>query len=473
MSSYKYKTKPWEHQEKALDYLYHHAPAALYTDMGTGKTKVMIDLIINKGFKTTLIVCTNKGCEVWVNQFRIHSNLDNKHILNLAGLSTSSKVSLLRERLSCAEFDDPLIVIVNYEGVWRPALADFLMDHRVKIDCIICDESHRIKSPASKCSRFLSRLSRKTRNRYLVTGTPLAETPVDIYAQYRFLEPSIFGTSLTRFKDRYLNIDARRSMAVGYPILDAKEPYKHLDELHDKMFSIAFRIPSSVKLPHRKNIIRGYRLDSKTSKLYRKLCKDGALVLPQGVVESDNPLTLMLRKRQFTSGTVPVINDEDKQIPVSVCNSREEILSDLLEGLPKDEPVVIFAEFRADFDRIRSVAQQLRRGYSEISGHENTEREWQDGKTSILAVQYNLGSESIDLTRAHYCIYYTMTNRLSLYLQSKKRTHRPGQTKDCIYYYIVADLDDGSPTIDRLIIDAVRHKQDIVDYVMQIENPPE
>lgn len=471
--NYKYKTQPWEHQVKALDYLYHNAPAALYTDMGTGKTKVMIDLIVNKGYRTVLVVCTNKGCEVWEKQIQIHSNIRTENILNLAGMSTSRKTSLLKERLSLETQDDPLIVIVNYEGVWRPGFGELLESRKVPLDCIICDESHRIKAPGSKCSRFLARLTKKTQNRFLLTGTPMAEAPTDIYAQYRFLDPQIFGTSFARFKERYLNIDPVKSMKIGYPILDAKQPYKNLDELHDKMFSIAFRMPSSVKLPKRKNIIRHYKLSSRASRLYRRLCDDKGLILPQGVVESQNPLTLLLYKRQFTSGNLLVTDDFGDQNIVQTDTGRIEVLAELLEGLPKDEPVVVFAQFRADFDAIRSLCKKIGRGYSEVSGVENTELDWQRGKTSVIAVQYESGSESIDLTRACYCIYYTMTNRLALYLQSKKRTHRPGQTRMCVYYYIAADLSDGSGTIDRQIISAVQAKEEIIGYIMEHENTPE
>ena len=63
-----YKTEPWKHQKKALSYLYRRDTAALYTDMGTGKTKIMIDLIQSRGFKRVLVVAPNKACEVWEEQ---------------------------------------------------------------------------------------------------------------------------------------------------------------------------------------------------------------------------------------------------------------------------------------------------------------------------------------------------------------------------------------------------------------------
>ena len=87
-TTYKFKTKPWAHQLMALDYLYPRDIAALYTDMGTGKTKIMIDLIMNRGFKFVLICCTNKGCAVWEKQISIHSDIRSEMVLNLAGVSS-------------------------------------------------------------------------------------------------------------------------------------------------------------------------------------------------------------------------------------------------------------------------------------------------------------------------------------------------------------------------------------------------
>ena len=118
----KFKTKPWNHQLLALKFLMQRKQAALYTDMGTGKSKVMIDLIVNRGYKFVLIVCTNKGCEVWQKQFRLHSHIDPQNVLNLAGVSTLKKVQVLQQNLSQVS-EDPsggiLVLLVNYEGVWR------------------------------------------------------------------------------------------------------------------------------------------------------------------------------------------------------------------------------------------------------------------------------------------------------------------------------------------------------------------
>lgn len=468
----KFKTKPWKHQLLGVKYLVARDRAALYTDMGTGKSKMMIDTLVNRGFGVVLIVCTAKGCEVWEKQFRLHSYLPPESVLNLSGVATPKKVRLMSKALSDrlrSPSSGTLVVLVNYDSIWRKQFANYLMRKTVPIDCVICDESHRIKSPASKCSRFLTRLGKKVSHRYLVTGTPLAENPLDVYAQYRFLDPSIFGTSYTDFKDKYQNVDLRRSMSVGYTVLNKKKPYKNLDDLREKVFSVAFKVPSSVKLPKKTNITRHFKLSAKASRVYRKMCEDGVLHNGEWYCEAENALTLQIRKQQIASGFVSTVNDVEEKKLFRLDSNRTEVLQDILEGLAPDEPVVVFARYTYDLKQVRAACRAVGRGYSELSGKEDTEAAWQAGKTSVIGVQFSKGSEAADFTRARYLIFYTMTNRLALYLQSKKRIHRPGQTRPVYYIHLVADLDDGTPTIDSTVIEAVKLKKDIVEYVMEKE----
>lgn len=471
MKEFTFKTKPWEHQLKALNYLYERDTAALYTDMGTGKTKVMIDLIVNRGFRRVLITCTAKGCSVWEREFRKHSDIQPEFVYNLSGVSTAKKVQLMKEaplKQFLLDKTSTLIFICNYEGVWREPFANFLLSKRLGLDCIICDESHKIKSPGSKCSKFLTKIGKRVPNRYLVTGTPMAENPEDIYAQYKFLDPRIFGTNLDAFRERYENPDLKKSANIGHWIVDKNNPYKNMDELHDKMFSCAFKADSSVKLPAQRNIVYKFPISKKAEKAYKELEKEGVLEYKAGDLVVENILNMSMRKQQILSGFVPVISDEGEKRYVNIDQSRAETLQELLESLPKDEPVIVFARYTKDLKMVHSVCEKVGRGYSELSGKKDTEPEWQAGKTSVLGVQFSSGSESVDFTRARYCIYYSHTVSLAQYLQSKKRIHRPGQTRSVTYYHLVAQLSKGTSE-DEKYIAAYKRKQEVIDYIMKYE----
>lgn len=464
-----YKTEPWQHQKKALSYLYKRDTAALYTDMGTGKTKIMIDLIQSRGFKRVLVVAPNKACEVWEEQIDIHGIEGLFVVLRLNNMSSVKVIETLNKTVPADRETQckSIVYIINYEKVWREGIDRIFLSKKFGLDCVICDESHRIKTPRSKCSMYLARLGKVVSHRYLVTGTPLAENPTDVFAQYKFLDPTIFGTTLGRFRDEYEVIDPIMTARIGHRILDKEHPYKNLDKLHEKMFSCAFYIESSVELPEQTDIEYKFPMATKTEKLYHQVFKEKVAELNGLWLSSDNILTTVLRLQQITSGyaTVEDIDTKEQKI-LNVDKCRQEALKNLLEDFPEGEPVVIFARFKKDLKNIHKVCRELGYSSSEVSGSKDTLKEWKQGETQVLAVQYSSGSESIDLTRARYCIYYSQTQRLALYEQSRKRIHRPGQTRPVVYYHMIETMKKGM-TIDEKMYHALQNKQDIVKYVME------
>lgn len=464
---FKLKTKPWKHQLLALEYLYQRDAGALYTKPGSGKTKIMIDLIVNRGFKRVLIVAPKKPCDVWPSQFRLHSNLGIENVIPLHNLDWKGKQNELKLAMSQPK-DHVLVFICNYDSVWRKPLDRMLFYKKLGLDCVICDESHRIKSPGSRCSRFLARLGKVVSHRYLLTGTPLAENPMDVYAQYRFLDPSIFGTNYYAFCDQYQNVDPYLTAKVGHTILDKRNPYKNLDLLREKMFSCAFYMKPSIKLPKTTRMVVKVPMDSTAELVYKELCTEGAVEMGEGFMTVNNVLAMTIRKQQVTSGYLPLEYDDDdrpKELK-RISTYRRTALLKFIRSLPEDEPLVIFAKFTKDLYSIRKVAERLGCGYSEVSGSEDTLDEWKSGKTRIIGVQYGSGSEGIDLTRAHICIFYSLDHSLGKYDQALKRVHRPGQESPCMYYHFVATMSTGR-TVDQEILQALKNKKDYVREVMK------
>lgn len=462
---YKMKTVPWEHQLKALDYLIVRNYGALYTDMGSGKTKVGIDLIVNRGFNLTVIVGTKKSCDVWEHEFQIHMNEPKICVFKLSNLSTADKVSKIKETFARAkENNQKLVFIINYDSVWRKPFSEKFI--KMPIDCIICDESHRIKAPGSKCSLYLTRIGKKVPNRYLFTGTPSTNSPVDVYAQYRFLQPEIFGTQFNKFRDRYENLDVQKTMYVGYRVLNQKNPYKNLDELKEKMYSCAFHITPDLHLPETTDINLEFKISKQMENTYKELVKEGVYVDKDGVLETNNSLAKNLRLQELLSGYVPM-EDEDftKHFKKTVDSSRIDTFSDLLDGISNTEKVVVFCKFRYDFDRIQEVCRKLGRSYGEISGQRDDYEKWNQGQIDVVAVHYQSGAESINLTQARYCIYYSLSHSYGLYAQSRKRVHRPGQKRPVTYYTLIAKA-TGIQTVDEKIVKALSLKKNLSDYLL-------
>lgn len=467
---FKMKMEPWDHQLHALRYLYPRDCGALYTPPGSGKTKVIIDLIVNRGFKRIVIVAPKVPCsDVWPKEIKKHSDIPKDCVHHLYAMSGKKKAEYLKQFKKPRPDDPPQIFIVNYDSVWREPARRVWFYKALGIDCAICDESHKIKSPSSKCSAFLAQLAKRVPHRYAMTGTPLAENPTDVYAQYRFIDRNIFGTNFGIFCNYYENVDVEATARAGFKILDAQTPYKNLDDLREKMFSCAFQMESTVLLPPTSKKLYKVPMDDTLQELYHQMLEEGAVEMGDGFLTIDNVLSSVIRLQQLTSGYLPLEYDDGTKSLDRVSTYRRTALLKLIRTLPEDEPLVIFGRFRKDLYSIRKVAERLGCGYSEVSGSENTLAEWQEGKTRIIGVQYGAGVEGIDLTRACICIFYSIDHSLMKHDQAIKRIHRPGQTRPCTYYYVVATQDTGGKTIDQKIQLALKHKKDFVDLVMKGE----
>ena len=462
-----FRTKPWKHQISALRYLKQpeHSSAALLLKMGAGKTKIWIDLINNMDFDTTLIVCPAKATRVWVKQFPEHSVDQSILVINLFKYSGKEKVAIVKKTLKDRQTGQKLVFIINYDSIWRQPFRSFIKD-KVKLDAIICDESHRIKSPSSKVSKFLQVLGRRCDHRYIATGTLLAQTPLDVYAQYRFLNPDVFGTNYETFCSRYTKVDAYKTAKFGYTVLDKDEPYVNLDDMRERIMSCAFSVDAELDLPPTRDIIVEFDLPPKLQSMYDTIRKEGVLELNSGFMEINNALSLVLRLQQLTSGFMKVEDDYGNKSIELVDNSRMKALEDLLIDFPKDEPIVIFARFKQDILNIRKVCKNLNLRCSEISGRCDEYDDWEAGKTSILIVQLQSGAEGLDFTKARYAVYYTLTHTLWQYTQSRKRLHRPGQENPVTYYFLLGKLATRQ-SVDEGIMSSLKRNANFIQEVME------
>lgn len=460
-----FKTKPWEHQLAALKWLMGRDCGGLYTDPGTGKSKVFIDLLVNRGFKRIIITGTKKPCETWVKQFTIHAEPGAFHVISLLGVPMQSKVEQVQnvtQGRNALGSDRPVVFIVNYDTIWAHPLSNLLI--KFKPDCVIADESHRIKSPSGKWSNYLTRIGKCTPHRYILSGTMIAEDPLDAYGQFRFMDPNVFGTRVADFKARYHNYNPTMSARLGFPILDKNQPYKNMDEFYGKFWQHVFRIPSSVKLPKRTNIVVEFELNQKEAKAYDKIKKDGAIQCKQGTMLIENALTKVVRHQQAVCGFIQLEDEHGSKRLYTTGHTRTEAFMEIMEGFKPGEPVVVFCKFRKDIRNVLNVCTKMGITTSELSGREDTSDEWVAGKTQVIVVQYLSGSESIDLTRARYMIFYSLVHSYTQYFQAKKRTNRPGQDWPCRYYHLAATV-DGKETVDHALIAALKRKQNLVKEV--------
>ena len=438
----------WKHQQEMADWFSKRQAGMFAADMGTGKSAAAIESV--RGMNKVLICCPVAVGAAWEKQFRLFD--PDRNVLILTRHSIKKRAEILKACRSTR-----MAVVINYEVVWNENMAPALMG--TAWDAIILDESHRIKSATGRASRWLSNLAAKQpgARRLCLTGTPMPHSPLDIFGQFRFLDPRVFGTSFVRMRGRY---------ADTHPMFPSKTiRWKNQAELAAKMDANSWRVTADevLDLPDAIHETLPVSLTARAMKAYRQLERDCVAELESGNVVVGNALTKLLRLGQMTSGYVPV-EREDGTTRLTLIDgmpAKAAALEEWMSDLPVNEPVVVFCRFSADIREVHAVCRRLGRTCGELSGGSSGLQAWQASETTVLAVQIASGGVGIDLTRACYAVYYSMTWSLGDYEQSLARLRRPGQTRCCRYYHIVA-----GKTVDEDIYKALRERKDVVESVV-------
>jgi len=458
------KTEPWPHQVQAARLLESQTATMLAHDMGTGKTKVVIDAIVNFGWHQTLIVCPKSVIPVWPEEFAKHAARPVK-VIALGEGPVSQRTERAKQALDLAHVrDEQIALIVNYEAVWRALFGLFVLDQRW--DLIVCDEIHRIKSARGRASRFMKRTASLASRRVGLTGTPMPHSPLDIFGQYRFLNCHIFGRYVTNFRNRYAVMGGYRPPGAtrGVEVLG----YQNLDELQEKFRSIAHQVRKAdvLDLPPTTHERRHVELAPPTLSAYRQMERDFVVQVEAGTVTAGNALTKLLRMQQLTSGFLRVDPEETRGeiVEPEIGTEKRDALIELLEDIRSDEPVVVFCRFRHDLDAVGKATFQVGRQVYELSGRRNQLAQWKGSEAgAVLAAQIQAGSVGVDFSRAAYAVYFSLGFSLGDYQQSLARLDRPGQTRPVTYIHLVA-----TGTIDERVYQALQRREQVVNHVLGI-----
>lgn len=523
--------KVWTHQRRAIEFAMSTAASLFAIPMGGGKTMAAILLANRMQAKTVVIVCPNKVRGVWPREVRKFSALG-WHMVNGTRPNKRNKAKsislLLPERLHQAEeclFDcrcgAPVhAVVINYEAFANSPWSDWRPPR--PIDLLIMDEVHRIKSYKLKTpkrrptmSGALANWVNFTTKRVGLTGTPIPQSPLDVYGIFRALDPGIFGGSWTAFKNRYAIMNPH----IEQQVVD----YKNVEELAELFFSITYHPVIDLNLPAVNDVTYEFALEEKAltpggpvprevydsldKELWADLSGDGgaagdrraeidaqldelvgstdvdrhelidqllaeADVLGHGSVSTVTPANVMvrlLRLQQLTGGTV--IDDEGKRVRVS--KAKATLLADVLEEVGctektathDPEPVVVFCRFRSDLDAVKEVAEAANLRYAEISGRRHdglSEDAEMNPDADIVGVQIQSGGTGVDLTRARVGIWYSLGYSLSDYLQARKRLDRPGQKRPVLMVHLLA-----SETADFDVYEALEGRRTVIARVIR------
>ncbi|GHU38208.1 hypothetical protein FACS1894105_11770 [Clostridia bacterium] len=266
---------------------------ALLCEMGVGKSIISVavagQLYLDSKVRRVLIIAPLSILGVWQEEFAKFADFD--YTLTILTGTLAKKAETLRNMDGL-----PLqVAVVNYESAWR--LEKQIVSWHP--DLIIADESHKIKSHATAASKAMHRLGANAAYRLALTGTPITNKAIDIFSQYKFLAPEIFGNSFYSWRNRYFDL-------CGYGNYTPIMKRNMEAEFTQKMHSIAYRATKvqCLDLPAITDIIRSVELEPTAAKLYRDLVKDSYAELGSGEITATNILTRLPRLSQLTGGFV-------------------------------------------------------------------------------------------------------------------------------------------------------------------------
>jgi len=468
--NYKFKTKPYAHQLTALEKSWDKTEYGYFMEMGTGKSKVLVDnmaMLYDKGRINGAIIVAPKGVyRNWLSQEipnHLASHIQPKVVLWTA-LTSKAKD---KEYQSLFETGHDLhILIINVEALSTKKglefAAKFMSCHETML---AIDESTTIKNPTAKRTKSILLLGKQAKYKRILTGSPVTKSPLDLYTQCGFLNSFLLGfDSFYAFRNRYANMidrnfGGRRVQLIG--------SYKRLDELAEKLKVFSYRVlkEDCLDLPEKVYIRREVELTDEQSKAYATM-KTAALALLKGkMATAPHVLTQMMRLHQITCGH---LKNDDGTITEIKNNRLRELISLLDETEGK---VIIWANYIHDIEHIvKEIKKQygddsIVQYYGAVSSEDRADAiikfQDKDSKARFFIGNPQTGGYGITLTAANTVVYYSNGYDLEKRLQSEDRAHRIGQTKSVTYVDFIAPK-----TVDEKIVKALRSKMNIANKIM-------
>jgi SNF2 family DNA or RNA helicase len=468
--NYKFKTKPYAHQLTALEKSWNKDEYAYFMEMGTGKSKVLVDniaMLYDKGKINSAIIIAPKGVyRNWYSQeIPNHMPLHVSYKSVLWTASTSKKKDKEYQALFDSDYDLH-ILIMNVEAFSTKKGQDFALkfmrSHKV---LMAVDESTTIKTPTAKRTKAITVMAPMARYRRILTGSPVTKSPLDLFSQCRFLNEHLLGYgSYYAFRQRYAHMVSRNFGGRQVQIVGS---YQRLDELSNnlKPFSYIVLKEDCLDLPDKVYIKREVELTPEQQTHYKQMKSQALTALKGKIISAPHVLTQLMRLHQITCGHLKL----DDGTTEDIKNNRLNELMDVLEEV--EGKVIIWANYIYDIEKIvkaiiKKYGEESVVDYYGAIDSETRQKnitEFQDPRSAVRFFVGNpqTGGYGITLTAANTVIYYSNGYDLEKRLQSEDRAHRIGQKKSVTYVDLIAEK-----TVDEKIVKALRKKIDIASEIL-------
>ena len=438
-------------------------------EMGTGKTKVLIDnvaMLYDKGKINGALIIAPKGVvKTWYEQ-ELPAHLPD-HIDNVSILWQSNITKKQQEKLDSVlkTGEDLHILVMNVEALSTTKGVEFALKF---INChntmMAIDESTTIKNPGAKRTKNIIKLGEKAKYRRIMTGSPVTKNPLDLYSQCEFLDPYLLDfTSYYAFRNRYAEM---KTLHVRGRSIQVVKKFVNLGELSETLKNFSYRVlkEDCLDLPPKNWIKRYITLTPDQFKVYDQMKRQAVAHLNGKASSTMTVLTQLMRLQQITCGHFVANDGSTQDIKSNRINELMDVLSEI-EG-----KVIIWGHWQKDIKNIiKAIVDEYGPGsvvdyYGLTPQDERQEniREFQNNpECRFIVGTPQTGGYGITLTQANTVVYFSNGYDLEKRLQSEDRAHRIGQKKSVTYVDLICE-----DTVDEKIVKALKDKINIASEVL-------
>ena len=434
-----------DYQKRAVEFIKDNPKAALWIDMGLGKTvstlTALTDLIDQKVIKKTLIIAPLRvSNHTWPAEIANWTHTSALNYTVLSGLTPKKREAALDE--------DTDIHIINRENI------PWLVEHRGQswpYDCVIIDESSSFKSHTSKRWKSLRKILGKVKRMVLLTGTPAPNSLIELWPQFYLLDK---GARLENTRGKFL---AKYCTAVGNPQWNQwAVKADRTDAIHQAVSDIALVMSAEdyLELPERIDITIEIDLPPSARNSYEEMKSDFMLSYNSGEILAVNAAVQVNKLLQMANGN---IYTEDGEY-LRVHREKYDALDDIIEST--NEPILIAYNFKSDLAELRLMYPN-----AEVIGADSTVIDrWNSGLIPILFAHPASAGHGLNLQHGgNIIVWFGLTWSLELYQQFNARLHRQGQDKPVRVFHIAA-----RNTADSSVLEALSSKKATQDMLLSV-----
>ncbi len=438
------KLEAFPYQTEAVDFVASREYAAIFHEQGLGKSKIAIDVVLrwlaSKDIDTVVIFTKKILVANWQREFTSHS------FLNPAVLSENS-------RSNYYVFTAPTRIIICHFEVVKKEFERFKIWLGTRRVAAIIDESAKLKNPESDLTQAFFGLAPLFARRIIMTGTPVANRPYDIWAQIFFLDQGLaLGTDFNDFKRQ---TDLTRELHKDSTEFNRFQ--EKLTSINDALKKISIRETKDggrISLPQKEYVPVLTSWEPSQAELYRQVKEElrAAVVRDGELIEDDQESILKRLLRLIQIASNPHLVDESYGQEPGKLQPLYDLITDITRS---GEKAIIWTSFNENCDwlakRLSAFGALALHGKLPID-RRNSVVKWflENSADQVLIATPGAAKEGLTLTVANHVIFYDRTYSLDDYLQAQDRIHRVSQTKTCFVYTLLME-DSVDQWIDSLI----------------------